>query len=92
MYVLNMKANYDLEKQNSCYVCKERKLGLKSVITLCSSKKIFIHDTSRKVSQGIDDFKHSHKNNQFSTTISFQFVVLTTSDRLKTDVYSSSIA
>ena len=43
MYVLNMKANNDLEKQNSYYVCKERKLGLESFITFCSSKYVFIH-------------------------------------------------
>ena len=45
----------------------------------------------RRVSQATDDFRHSHKNNEFSNIILFQFVVLTTCDRLKTDVYSLCI-
>ena len=29
----------------------------------------YITNTLRKISQGIDDFKHLHKNNQFSNII-----------------------
>ena len=39
----------------------------------------------KRVMQGIDDFKHPHKNNQFSYIILFQFIVLTILVRLKTD-------
>ena len=47
----------------------------------------------RGVIQYIDniDFKHWHKTNQFSNIIVFQVVVLTTLDRLKTDMYSLCI-
>ena len=61
MYVLNVKANYDLGdlgKQNSYNITKYFDL--------------------KRVSQGIDDFKHSDKHNQFFNIILFQFVFLTT--------------
>ena len=71
MYVLNIKPNYYLEKQNSYYVTKH------------VEKRWSVHWRFQ-----LD----SLKNDQFSNIILFQFVVWTTFNRLKIDVYSLYIS